>query len=250
MLLSTIILYLTLAVCGVLIGAAAWRYDVYHREPLRMIVLTTAMGAALMWLSGRLQVWTINHFAEQGRIMPNISLASLAGLSEEIAKLLVVLVLARLAARHVNEPIDGMIYGSFAGLGAALEESVWVLGLDHATHLPPQEPVRLAGHLIFGGIGGYGVGLLVTGAPRAVLYTALALLGAATIHTLWDVVAFDAAEKFNASKALRWYHTAGGVALMLVGMVVYRALIADAARRTREWLGVCDLRTRQCPPER
>ena len=31
----------------------------------------------------------------------------------------VVLLLALFASRHVNEPIDGMMYGSFAGLGAA-----------------------------------------------------------------------------------------------------------------------------------
>lgn len=243
MLASTIILYLTLALCAVAIGAAALRYDAYVREPLRMILLTAAMGAAFMWLAGRLQVWTITHFAEQGRIMPNISLASLAGLTEELAKIGVVLILARLAVRYVNEPIDGMIYGSFAGLGAAIEESIWVLNLDHATHLSPQEPVRLAGHLVFGGIGGYGVGLLVTRAPRALRFTILALLCAATIHTLWDVVAFDAAEKFNASQSLRWYHTAGGVGLMLMGMAIYRLLIADAAKRTRAWMKAGELRS-------
>ncbi|MFO0835891.1 MAG: PrsW family glutamic-type intramembrane protease [Phycisphaerales bacterium] len=248
MLVSTIILYLTLALCAVAIGAMAWHYDMYVHEPLRMILLSVAMGAAFMWTAGRLQTWTIVHFAEQGRIMPNVSLASLAGLTEEVAKLSVVLLLALFASRHVNEPIDGMMYGSFAGLGAALEESVWVLNLDHPNFLPLQEPVRLAGHLIFGGIGGFGVGLLVTRARRAMPLTLLALFGAATIHTLWDVVAFDAAEKFNAAKALRWYHTMGGVVLMLSGMVVYRLLITNAVRRTRVWLDMRDLATGQAPP--
>lgn len=247
MLVSTIILYLTLALCAIAIGAMAWHYDMYVHEPLRMIVLSVAMGAAFMWFAGRLQTWTIVHFAEHGRIMPNISLASLAGLTEEIAKLSVVLLLALFASRHVNEPIDGMMYGSFAGLGAALEESIWVLNLDHPTYLPLQEPVRLAGHLVFGGIGGYGVGLLVTRAPRAMLLTILALLGAATIHTLWDVVAFDAAEKFNGAKTLRWYHTIGGVVLMLSGMVAYRLLITNAIRRTRVWLDGCGEKAERLP---
>lgn len=247
MLVSAIILYLTLALCAVAIGAVACRYDMYVREPLRMILLSVAMGAAFMWTAGQLQTWTIVHFAEQGRIMPNISLASLAGLTEEVAKLSVVLLLALFASRHVNEPIDGMMYGSFAGLGAAIEESIWVLNLDHPTHLPLQEPVRLAGHLVFGGIGGYGVGLLVTREPRAMLLTILALFGAATIHTLWDVVAFDAAEKFNAAKTLRWYHTTGGVMLMLSGMVAYRLLITNAVRRTRVWLDVREPKTEQAP---
>lgn len=248
MLLSTIILYATLGMCAIAIGAAAWRYDAYVREPIPMILLTVALGAAFMWLAGRVQVWVINLAAEHGRIMPNVSLASLAGLTEEISKLSVVLVLAWLARRFVNEPIDGMIYGSFAGLGAAIEESIWVIDSDHMTHLSAQEPVRLAGHLVFGGIGGYGVGLLVTRAPRRVTLTILGFLAAAVIHTLWDVVAFDAAEKFNANKVLAWYHTAGGVGLMLAGMVVYRLLISDVAGRTRAWIDAGGERAGVRPP--
>lgn len=199
-----------------------------------MILLTAAMGKALMWLAGRLQVWTINHFAERGRLMPNISLASLAGLTESSPRSGVVLILSRAAVHYVNEPIDGMIYSSFAGLGAAIEESIWVLNLDHATHLSPQEPVRLRGTWSSAGSGATAWacswrephrGRCPSQSWRSPV--------AATIHTLWDVVAFDAAEKFNASRSIRWYHTTGGVTLMLLGMAIYRLLIADAARRTR-----------------
>lgn len=241
MLLSTIILYLTLAVCSVAIGTIAWRYDAYMREPWYMILATAAAGAALMWLAGQVQIFIIVRFAEHGRIMPNVSIASLAGLTEEIAKLTVVAAIAILAPKQLNEPIDGIIYGSFAGLGAAIEESIWIMGLDHPHYLPPQEPVRLAGHLVFGGIGGFGVGLLVTRAPRAALWTLLCIVGAATIHSLWDVIAFDASATYNASHALHWYHTMGGVVVMLCGMIAYRCLITNGAKRTLAWMNLRDL---------
>src|SRR5690606_3183208 len=83
-----------------------------------------------------------------------------AAVTEELAKLAVVWAIALLWRRQFNDPMDGLIYGSFAGLGCAIEESVGLHGWPTgAALLPLQEPIRLLGHLVMGGIGGFAVGL-------------------------------------------------------------------------------------------
>lgn len=251
MLLPTVCLYLTLAACGVLIGLMVVKYDLYQRERWYMILLAVALGALGMFLAGQAQHVYIRSAEARLHIISNTELAILAGTTEELAKFLVVCGLGLFARRHLDEPVDGIIYGAFAGLGAALEESTYFLGWTAVPmFLPPQEPIRLAGHLIMGGIGGYGVGLLRTrigGMGYAAGSTLLAFVAAIVLHTLWDVVAFDAAEHFERARALKLWHSVSPVALMLAGMIVFKLLIHRGLRHTREHMQVCDLRTRECP---
>ena len=114
----------------------------------------------------------------------------MASLEEEALKLLVVVLFAVFARRIFNDPMDGIIYGSLAGLGAALEEGVAVLRRGPPAGRPsPEELVRLCGHLVFGGLGGFGVGrarLRQPGWPWAV---ALGFGAAVSLHFGWDVLA-------------------------------------------------------------
>ena len=237
MALSLVMLYGTLALCAVFLGWMVVRYDLHQREPLGLMVLATGLGAAGMYLAGQAQLGALAWMHGRGQLVSNWEMATLAGVSEELAKFAVVVVIALTARRHFNEPIDGLVYGAFAGLGAALEESVAVLMLDGASgFLPGQEPVRLAGHLVMGGIGGFGVGFVVLRSRLSPVWIGLSLLGAVVLHTLWDVVAFAAFDAHRARGELTAGTSALAMALMLVGMGVFRWMVAAGARATGEML--------------
>lgn len=233
MLLSAMLVYGALAACAAVIGWIVVRYDLYRKEPAPMLLLTVALGAGAMYLAGRVQVAVILAGDASGTPVSDVQIAAMAGLTEELSKFGVVLAIALAARRIFNEPIDGLVYGSFAGLGAALEESVAVLRDGTPTMLlPMQEPIRLAGHLVFGGIGGFGIGLLVLRSRRAPVAIAACLVSAMVLHTLWDVVAFDAANAYQLAQRIHPWHTAASIGLMLVGMVAYRQLVGAGLRWT------------------
>ncbi len=135
----------------------------------------------------------------------------------------------------------GIIYGSFAGLGAALEESVSLMGTSVRMwqYLPAQEPVRLLGHLVMGGIGGFAVGMIRPERRRGCLTAFAATWGcAAALHVFWDIVAFSAGD---VGRMLAW-HKAASVGLMLGGFIVYWRLVAAGEAMAREWFGMAPRR--------
>ncbi|MCX5690006.1 MAG: PrsW family glutamic-type intramembrane protease, partial [Planctomycetota bacterium] len=199
--------------------------------------------------AGEIQVLVIRSVTSSGHLITNNMLAWLAGSTEEFGKLLVPLTLAVMVRKHMEEPIDGILYGAFAGLGAALAESVLVLGWSsHTPFLPAQEPIRLAGHLVMGGIGSFGVGLLIARSARAWFAIVASFAAAMILHALWDVVAFDAADHYEAHSTLETWHTASPIAIMVVGLILFRWMVEVASRQTRVHLQVCDVATRRCPP--
>jgi RsiW-degrading membrane proteinase PrsW (M82 family) len=232
----TALLYSTLGACAVLMGLVVYKYELYEHEPWYMLILVTLLGAGTMWAAGWTQGAIIRWLDEHPILQSNFFFAALAGSTEEIAKIAAVVCIVIVGRRHFNDPIDGIVYGSFAGLGAAILESVMVMGIpDSLMTLPGTEPVRLAGHLVMGGIGAAGLGALP--AKRAVWWPVLVSLGAAIVlHSAWDVVAFDAADVSRDGKP-RVMHTAAGVVLMLAGFVVFRWFVAIAVRHARRVFG-------------
>jgi RsiW-degrading membrane proteinase PrsW (M82 family) len=233
MVVYTALLYATLAACAVLVGWLAYRYDLYDREPVYMLVLAALGGGVTMWLAGRAQSAIIRATDDPELLLSATFFPALAAVTEELAKLSVVVVIALASRRHFNDPLDGLIYGSFAGLGAAIEESILVLGNSEHQFLPGTEPVRLAGHLIMGGIGAAGLGLFPLRRRGAVRWTAVTLAGAMGIHFLWDVVAFNAADTAPGGEGPRLGHTIAGIAIMLTGLVIFRRLITVGARHSK-----------------
>jgi RsiW-degrading membrane proteinase PrsW (M82 family) len=249
-LILSLCLYFTLAACGLAIGLIVMRYDLYQKEPWHFVVAALLLGAGSMWLAGQIEVGIIQAAHAQGVALNNAALAAVAGSTEEFAKFAVVVFFWAVVSRHFNDPLDGLIYGSFAGLGAALEESVFVLSRSHITgYLPPTEPVRLCGHLVMGGIGAFGLGLLTIRSRWTIPVILLSLISAAALHTAWDIAAFSASDHFRSGSRLEGWHTAIPIALMLTGMVTYRRLAAVGARLTRCKLQVCDVRTHTCAPD-
>ncbi len=212
------ILYLTLAVCASGAAVLVYRYDLYDREPLPLLALAVGMGAGAMACAGWLETATFRELPTSS--LPALALAA-AGY-EEALKLLVVAVLAVLA-RSFNDPMDGLIYGSMAGLGAALEEGIAVLrampGAGGA--LPPEELVRLCGHLVMGGIGGFGVGCLFFRGRKGVGAVAASFLAAVLLHFGWDLAALRAeAEGARAAREVLL-----DASLMLAGLLLYGRLV-------------------------
>ncbi|MFN7022201.1 MAG: PrsW family glutamic-type intramembrane protease [Phycisphaerales bacterium] len=222
------LLYATLLVCAAAMGWMVRRYDLHDREPRHALLLAVALGAALMFMSGRVQVYLLTRLgsAAASNWVASISLA--AGITEELGKFAGVLVIAVFWRRVFNDPLDGVVYGSFVGLGAAIEESVTLLsGQDGAgrfgtaDQLPLTEPIRLMGHLVMGGITAAGIGPWRTSVPRRHWMLPVCLLAGVALHIGWDLVAFSAAE---AGRMKPW-HTAAAMAMMLGGLVAYRGLL-------------------------
>ncbi|MDX2130442.1 MAG: PrsW family glutamic-type intramembrane protease [Planctomycetota bacterium] len=246
--LSLVALYATLLLCAAGIGALVYRYDLYDKEPPRPLALAVVLGAASIWIAGRVQGVLIDITVDVAHeAAGNTMWALFAGVSEEVGKIAAVFVVLLVFPRHFNDPLDGLIYGSFAGMGAALEESVFFVGFnDGSPFLPGQEPVRLAGHLIMGGIGGFGLGLRAMRHPRWRLAAAASFAGAALLHTLWDVVAFGAADEYDLRGRVSAWRTAAGVVLMLLGMVAFRWMVSRGAALSKR---VFDTRPEAPPGE-
>lgn len=233
---GTALLYLTLAVCAGVIGQAVRRYDLHTREPIWTLALATVLGAGFMELAGQTQLGVLTSVHAAGGLVSDATLAMLAGVTEELGKLAAVAMVMLAASRHFNEVCDGVIYGAFAGLGAALAESIAILSGGGAEFLPPQEPVRLAGHLIMGGIAAAGLGALAVGERRTWLWLPLGVLVAIALHTAWDVIAFDALRRSRGGASRDPLHVVGPILIMLSGMILFRWLAGQGARNDAQRL--------------
>jgi RsiW-degrading membrane proteinase PrsW (M82 family) len=223
---GALILYATLGLCAVGAAFLVYRHDLYDREPWSLLAVAVGLGAAAIVLAGWLEAWT---FVALSVARP-AGQAAVAAACEELGKLLVVVAFAFFARRTFNDPMDGIVYGSMAGLGAALDESVALLrGSSHGLLLPPEELVRLCGHLVMGGLGGFAVGMARIGKkgwPAAVVG---GFLAAFALHFGWDFMALSA-ETREPSLG----QTLARVATMLAGLVGYGLLLELGARWSKQ----------------
>lgn len=185
------IVFFGILVCTVLLGAIVYRYDLYDKEPWYLLLFVMALGFVVFWSIGFIEDFSNSRlgFYEAGD--HTAGQAAVAATHEELAKLLVVVTMALLFRKHFNDPIDGLIYGAFAGLGMAVEESVFYM--QHSTAAPGfdvfgQEVIRLVLHILMGGTSGFGVGLIVEHSKLKhwVLVLFAFLAASMTIHFLWD----------------------------------------------------------------
>ncbi len=220
-------LYATLALCSTLAALLVYRYDLYEREPWYMVVLMAGAGAGAMWLLNFAEPYTLMLLRTQS--IPAI--AAVAATHEELTRLILVGGLALLAPHQLNDPIDGLVYGSIVGLGMAVTESVGVIGTlpDGITVLPPSELVRLLGHLVLGGITGYAIGPARLGQSGWPLWLAGCLTFTIFWHLAWDWIAFTA----QARGSMAVWETAAGITLMLMGLLVFGALVARGSGHSR-----------------
>lgn len=223
-------IYITLLVCAVLAGLLVYRYDLYEREPWWMIAIAILGGAGAMEFCGWWEDLTLEWIGTN--IYAPTTIATVAATHEELARFIVVLLLAWLFRRQVNDPMDGLIYGSMVGLGMAVNESLFYLDLipPRTSFLPPGEFVRLMGHLVMGGIGGFGVGVAVMRNRRAWWVVPGCLAIAMLLHFLWDWIAFTSAQRPGREPL----HIVGAISVMLFGLLFYGMLVvvgSDWSRR-------------------
>ena len=221
-------LYATLAVCTVLAGLLVYRYDLYEREPWYMVLIAVTLGALAMFALSEIESLTIIHV--MGQVTP-VTIAIVASTHEEATRLLIVVLIAVVATKQFNDPIDGLVYGSLVGLGMAATESVYVLGElpDGIFVLPPSELVRLLGHIVLGGITGYAIGPARLGHSGWPLWLVGCVSFTVVWHFAWDWIAFTG----QARGSMSVWETMAGVALMLMGMLMYGALVARGSGHSR-----------------
>ncbi|MBY0312411.1 MAG: PrsW family intramembrane metalloprotease [Phycisphaerales bacterium] len=226
-------LYITLAICGVFCVWLIRRYDLHDREPWWAVLVAIAFGAGMMFLAGKAQVWVLSQGGHWVASNFNLSMAVCAGTIEEICKALVVLGIALVFGRVFNDPLDGLIFGALAGLGAAMEESVvYLMAGAKSGMLPGTEPVRLLGHLVMGGISCFGFGCLASGVARAERlawwWLPIGMGVGIGLHVVWDIVAFDVGDR----GAMSTGHTIASIAMMLFGFVAFGLLVVVGQRRS------------------
>jgi RsiW-degrading membrane proteinase PrsW (M82 family) len=217
--------------CAAAAAALVYRYDLYDREPWPLLLATAAAGAVVMGFVGGVEDHLIARFAAAGS--SPYPPAFIAATCEEGARLAVVAAVALLAPRTFNDPMDGLVYGSVAGIGMAIEESWVALGAHAGGSVSPAELVRLSGHLTMGGITGFGVGLVnrPAGGPGQ---WALPLTGCVVasigLHFAWDVAALA----HDLSGGLSWWPPLAASVVMLTGMGLFGALVVIGTKWSRE----------------
>ncbi|TMB75435.1 MAG: PrsW family intramembrane metalloprotease, partial [Chloroflexi bacterium] len=103
------------------------RMDRNHKEPWRLVLVAAAWGAIV---ATSLVVWgeTIWEASAQRALVPgpglDTSLAFMAGILEELAKGLAVLLLYLVMRNEFDDVVDGIVYGAAVGLGFNFLESI------------------------------------------------------------------------------------------------------------------------------
>lgn len=240
------LVYLVVLVCAVLLGWMVYRYDMYEKEPWYLLLVVMILGGVFMWGVGYLEDFSN---ARLGFDQPDVQTAGQAAVAashEELAKLLVVALVALLFRRHFNDPMDGLILGAFAGLGMAVHESL--LYLDVSLSEPLAEPridlvgrelVRLVLHILMGGITGFGVGLAVEHSRLPLWFAVLAgwLAAAMMIHFLWDYLCGIPAvlqDESGATSQTEVFRRGSAVLLMLTAMAFFGFSVVLGSRLSRK----------------
>jgi RsiW-degrading membrane proteinase PrsW (M82 family) len=217
-------LYVAVCLSAFLAAVLVYRYDLYNREPWHLVALAAGLGFGAMRLLAPAELWVL------GLVEASAARAAAAAIAEETTRLAVVFAIALVFPRDFDDPMDGIIYGSLIGLGMAAEESLHFLQAKSASELLlfPQELVRLLGHLVMGGIAGFGVGIGRTG-RRGWQRALLATFGAAiALHFSWDWVSL-ATDGTTLSTGLTFV----AAVIMLAGIGIYGTLVVVGSRLSR-----------------
>ncbi len=224
-------LFVFVIICIVAAIFLVRRYDLYDKEPWFMLLLTGLFGAGVMWVLGYIEDITIDYCFGVGPSA--LELASVASTHEELGRLFIVLIIALFIRRYFNDPMDGLIYGSMAGLGMAASESFshWDRStLTQNYEIFGQEVTRLYFHTILGGIATFGLG------PRHLKMKLWGwmLLGtfslAILIHFVWDWISLTISFSDHRSTSLML----ASIATLVFGTFTYGCLTVIASEWSRQ----------------
>lgn len=173
--------------------------DRHLPEPLLNLAVAFCLGIAASYLADymyqSLGVFGLRKdallLAEESRLGLLIYAIFAIGVIEELAKLIPFL-LVIIRFRAFDEPIDGIIYGSFIALGFAAVENiqyVQLMGFGEALARGFAGPVV---HMVFASIWGYYIGRAYLCRRRLLLVVPASLAFTAVVHGIYDyiVIAF------------------------------------------------------------
>jgi RsiW-degrading membrane proteinase PrsW (M82 family) len=226
------LVYTGIVMFAALLARQIYQYDRYHKAPWPLLLLAFATGFVAMIGVGHLEDFTHtlfdlvagDRFAAQ---------AMVAATHEELARLAIVGLIAVAFRKHFHDPMDGLIYGAFVGLGMALEESLFFVGMmeDAGLALIGTEAVRLLLHVLFGGLATLGVGLVATWGWQGFSILTAGLTAAIGLHWLWDMlVGLPMLNDLTVSVALR----AHAVMLMTTLMALFGGAVMLATTWSRQ----------------
>jgi RsiW-degrading membrane proteinase PrsW (M82 family) len=218
-------LYVAVCLSALLSAILVYRYDLYNREPWHALALAAGLGFVAMRLVAPLELRALGWVSGGAPAE-----AAVAAVLEEGARLLAVVLIAITLPREFDDPMDGIVYGSIVGLGMSVEESLYVLRTPMGVErlLFPLELVRILGHLVMGGIAGFGVGWarLKTIGWRRVF--GLSFSAAVLLHFSWDWIAL-----LSDGRSLSPRLSILASAVMLAGLGTYGSLVSLGSRRSR-----------------
>ena len=227
-------LYLFVSLSIILAALLIRRYDLYDREPWFMLILTGLGAAIVMWVLGYIEDMTLD--ALFGVNPSAFQLSLVASTHEELGRFFIVLSIIMLFEKYFNDPIDGLIYGSVAGLGMAAYESFshW----DRITspnnyELFAREATRLYLHSIFGGIAAFGLGpwhIRLKSWGWMILGTLILAIG---LHLSWDWISLS--QSFHQERET--ILIVASIAIVVVGTFAYGFLTAVASEWSRQHFG-------------
>ncbi|MBU7031563.1 MAG: PrsW family intramembrane metalloprotease [Theionarchaea archaeon] len=153
-----------------------WRKDTYDREPLRLLLRTFILGAAVV-----VPVAGVEELFVFGE---GIIAMMMVGIFEETAKFLPV-VLYVYKRPEFDEVMDGIIYATAASLGfASLENLFYILSFGPSVMIG-RAILSTLGHVLFSSFWGYSLGLKKITGKNTVL---VGLIGASVAHGIYNIV--------------------------------------------------------------
>ena len=163
------------------------RLDRYHPAPRRLIAWSFFLGMLSVFPAAILEFLIIPDGAlNRGVSIAVISLVMLGvvGPVEETCKFLAVRLRAY-RSPYFEEPMDGLVHAAAASLGFASLENLFYI-LDYGPEVMIiRAPLSTLGHLIFGSLWGYALGLRHEGGDARLVWRGLGL--AALLHGLFNV---------------------------------------------------------------
>lgn len=191
-----------MVLCAILLPVLFWAaYHYYHDrhrpEPLGHLLLSLASGGAAFFVAAgwyaTLSRFGLNYdayaLAAANDYLGLLLYAILAiGLGEELCKMLPFLIIV-LRLKSFDEPMDGLVYGSFIALGFALAEN-----LNYLAFLTDQQAFArgFAGplvHIVFASVWAYPTGCAWLSSKGLWRTAALSLGVAALLHGIYDFIA-------------------------------------------------------------
>lgn len=191
----------------------------YRGAPLGMLLATFLLGMLSTIPVGIIYSFIldvdIQEFAEADFATVAAAMFFIVGPVEESSKFLAVR-LGVYRTRHLNEPLDGLIFGAAASLGFATAENIGYALAFGPEVMIVRGPISTLGHVVFGSIWALS---LNPGAPvaRRKIVGLGALAAAAAMHGSFNVLAFTS------------WGTLPAFGLVIVGAIVVRRMF----RRTR-----------------